>query len=51
MIFLVKQAKFKVGVVPADRLACLLEKDIFCNCEWGSLAMSAGANPTIFESI
>jgi hypothetical protein len=40
-ISLVKQGKFKVGVVPADLLGCLLLKTIF----GGSLAMSGGANP------
>jgi hypothetical protein len=45
MISLVKQGKFKGGLVPADGLGRLLLKTIFCIYFWGSLAMSAGANP------
>jgi hypothetical protein len=43
-ISLVKQGKFKVGVVPADGLGCLLRKKLFfVFIKWGSLAMTAGA--------
>jgi hypothetical protein len=49
---LVKQGKFQVGVVPDDRRYCLLLKHIFVGImEGGSLAMSAGANHTIFGPI
>jgi hypothetical protein len=45
-ISLVKQGKFKRGVVPADGQGRLLL--LFVIMEGGSLAMAAGANPTIF---
>jgi hypothetical protein len=53
MISLVKQSKFKVGVVPTDRQGFLLLKiNIFVVImEGGSLAMSAGAYRTIFGPI
>jgi hypothetical protein len=52
MISLVKQGKFNVGVVPADRRGCFLLTNIFVGImEGGSLAMSAGANPEIFLPI
>jgi hypothetical protein len=46
-IFLVKQGKCKVGVVPADGLGRLLLKLFFLLLlhKWGSLAMSAGITP------
>jgi hypothetical protein len=52
-ISIVKQGKFKVGVVPADRRGCLCStKNIFVAImEGGSLAMSAGATPAIFWPI
>jgi hypothetical protein len=51
-ILLVKQGKFKVGVVPPDRLGCLLLKILFfVIMEGGSLAMSTLANLTIFGPI
>jgi hypothetical protein len=50
-IFLVKQGMFKVAVVPADRLGCLLLKNILVIMEGGSLTMSAGASTTIFGTI
>jgi hypothetical protein len=45
MISLVKPGKFKIGVAPADGLGHLLLKTIFVFIKWGSLSMSAGANP------
>jgi hypothetical protein len=49
---LVKQDKFKVGVVPAYGLGCLLLTPFyFVFIKWGSLAMSAGANPMTFRLI
>jgi hypothetical protein len=50
-ISLVKQGKFKVGVVSGDRLGHLLLKTIFCVFKWGRLAMSAGVNPMNFGPI
>jgi hypothetical protein len=46
-ISLVKQGKFKEGVVPADGLGCFF----FVFIKWGSLAMSAVANPMNFRPI
>jgi hypothetical protein len=46
----VKQVKFKVGVVSADILGCLLLIS-FIIMEGDILAMSAGANTTIFGPI
>jgi hypothetical protein len=53
MFSLVKQGKFKVGVVPVDRLGCLHTTKIFLLLWKGVVyvAMSAGANPTIFGPI
>jgi hypothetical protein len=48
-ISLVKQGKSKVGVVPADRLGCLLLKIIIM--EGGCLAMLAGANINILDNL
>jgi hypothetical protein len=47
--FPLKQGKFKVDVILADGLGCLLLKT-FKNllCKWGSLAKSAWANPMNF---
>jgi hypothetical protein len=43
-IYLVKQGRFKVGVVPADGLGRLQLKTIISKfIKWGSLAMSDGA--------
>jgi hypothetical protein len=47
-ISLVKQVKFKLSIVPAVGLGQLLLKTIFVFIQWGSLAMSDGANPMIF---
>jgi hypothetical protein len=45
-VFLVNQGKFKVGVVPADRLGCLLQKYIFVIMEGvQSLACQLGLTP------
>jgi hypothetical protein len=44
-VSLVKQGKFKVGVVPADGLGCLLLKTIFVFIKWGSLAIQLGLTP------
>jgi hypothetical protein len=44
-ISVVNQGKFKVGVVPADGLGCLLLKLFFVSIKWGSLALSAGLTP------
>jgi hypothetical protein len=46
----VQQGKFKVGVVPADRLGCLI-LSFFVIMKGGTLAMSAGADTTIFRPI
>jgi hypothetical protein len=50
-ISLVKQGKFKVGVGPADRLGHILLKLFLVFIKWGSLVMSAGANPMNFRQI
>jgi hypothetical protein len=44
-ISLVKQGKFKIGIVPADVYGLLLLKTIFVFIKYGSLAMSAVVNP------
>jgi hypothetical protein len=46
-----KARKIKVGAVPADGLGHLLCANIFCIIKWGSLVMSAGANPMNFWPI
>jgi hypothetical protein len=52
LISLVKQGKFKVGAVPADKLGRLILKTIFLYLlHGGSLAMSAVANPMNFRPI
>jgi hypothetical protein len=48
-ISLVKQGKFKVGVVPAYTRGCLPLKNIFVGIMEGG--MPAGASPTIFGPI
>jgi hypothetical protein len=51
-ISLVKHGKFKAGVVQADGLGRLVLKTYFCVIiKWGSLVMSAGANPMNFWPI
>jgi hypothetical protein len=40
-----------IGLVPADGLGCLLLKAFLLFIKCGSLAMSAGANPTNFRPI
>jgi hypothetical protein len=52
MISLVKQGNIKVGLhSPSGWTRLLTPKTIFLFIKWGSLAMSAGANPVIFRPI
>jgi hypothetical protein len=45
----VEQGKLKIGVIPADGLGHFPQKKIFLLfIKWGSLAMSAGADPMNF---
>jgi hypothetical protein len=50
-ISLVKQGKFKVGVIPGNRLGCLPQKHFFVIIKRGSVPMSAWANLMSFWPI
>jgi hypothetical protein len=50
-ISLEKQGKFKVGVVPVDKLGCVLLRYVFVIMKGGSLAISAVANTVFWANL